>query len=225
MSYLTAILRTLIMYVFLVAVMRLGGKRQIGELQLSELVTALLLSEIATTPIISPELSLLDAMLPILAVILLEIIITFATTKSQGLKKLFDGTPSVVICRGEVDVKEMGKLRMSVEELIAECRQAGIRDLADVEYAVLEENGKFSLFEKAKEGETERGIAHTLVVDGVVSQNGLRLSGYTRELLMKRLKKLRLELGDVFLYTVNDAGEENYIIKRSRSENKKRHQR
>lgn len=212
-SHLTAVLRAGVMYIFLIAVMRLGGKRQIGELQLSELVTALLLSEIATTPIVSPELSLPSAMLPILAVMSLEILVTYATAKSQRLKRLFDGTPSVVIKRGELNEKEMGRLRMSVEELIAECRQAGIRDLADVGYAVLEENGRFSIFEKAAPGETERGIAHALIVDGTISQNGLKLAGYTEKKLLGEIRKRKLELAQIFLYTVNDAGEEHLIIK------------
>lgn len=216
MVYLTVVLRTLIMYIFLIAVMRLGGKRQIGELQLSELVTALLISELATTPLIDPEVALLRAMLPILTVIALEIAITFSTTKSQLLKKIFDGTPSVIIKKGQLDQKEMGRLRMSVEELIGECRQAGIFDISDIEYAVLEENGKLSVLESAKDGEPERGIAHVLIVDGEVSDNGLKSSGITACTLKMRLEKRGLDAAEVFLYTVNDAGEENLIIKQKK---------
>lgn len=201
------------MYIFLIAVMRLGGKRQIGELQLSELVTALLISELATTPIIDPKVTLLYAMLPILTVIVLEIAITFLTTKSQLLKKVFDGTPSVIIKKGQLDQKEMGRLRMSVEELIGECRQAGIFDISDIEYAILEENGKLSVLESAKNGEPERGIAHVLIVDGEVSVNGLKTSGIAASTLKTRLEKRDLDVTDVFLYTVNDAGVENLVIK------------
>lgn len=201
------------MYIFLIAVMRLGGKRQIGELQLSELVTALLISELATTPIIDPKVTLLYAMLPILTVIVLEIAITFLTTKSQLFKKVFDGTPSVIIKKGQLDQKEMGRLRMSVEELIGECRQAGIFDISDIEYAILEENGKLSVLESAKNGEPERGIAHVLIVDGEVSVNGLKTSGITASMLKMRLEKRDLDVADVFLYTVNDAGVENLVIK------------
>lgn len=201
------------MYIFLVVIMRIGGKRQIGELQLSELVTALLLSEIATAPIIDTEKSFLVAVIPICTVIILEIIITFLTTKSSIMKKIFDGSPSIVIEKGKLDQRELGRLRMSVEELIGECRQAGICDMADVEYAVLEENGKFSFFQKTENGEKERGIAHTLIVDGHISENGLRFSGMSEEQLLNELKERKLVLCNVFLYTVNDAGERNILIK------------
>ena len=142
-------LRTVIIYVFLIAVMKIGGKRQIGELQLSELITALLISEIAANPIQTPSTPLLHAVIPVLSVIFLEILLTYATTKSRALKRLLDGTPDVIIEQGKLNIKKLGKLRMTVEELIGECRQAGISDIGDVWYAILEENGKFSFFEKA----------------------------------------------------------------------------
>lgn len=215
MELLPLFYRTVIIYVFLIAVMKIGGKRQIGELQLSELITALLISEIAAYPIITPSATLLHAVIPVLTVIILEITLTFLTTKSRFLKRLLDGAPDVIIAKGVLNIKKLGKLRMTVEELICECRQAGIGDLSEVEYAILEENGKFSFFEKAKKGEKEKGIAHTLISDGEVSAHGLTSAGMTETQLFRLLKQKDLTLSDVFLLTVNDAGD-TYIVKKNK---------
>ena len=205
--------RALLVYGLLVLAMKIGGKRQIGELQLSELVTALLISEVASAPIINLSTPLLHAVIPVVTVILLEIIITFLTTKSRRLKQLFDGSPDIVISRGKLDIDKLGKLRMSVDELIGEARQAGIADLADVEYAVLEENGKFSFFEKAKKGEKEKGIAHTLVVDGVIAPEGIREARMTEGQVRAYIKERRISLDEIFLLTVNDAGDMHLVKK------------
>ena len=209
----TVFYRTVIIYAVLVIVLRLSGKRQIGELQISELITAVLLSEIAASPITTTSHSLLKSVVPIVTLVSLEVLLSFATTKSQMLKKLVDGRPSIIINRGRLDRRELSRLRMSVEELISECRQAGCGDIADIEYAILEENGKLSVFEKAQKGERETGIAHTLVVDGNISETGLIQTGCTREKLLARLKEKGVTLDRVFLYTVNDAGEEHIVKK------------
>ena len=208
-------LRTVIIYAFLIAVMKIGGKRQIGELQLSELITALLISEIAANPIQNPSTPLLHAVIPVLSVIFLEILLTYATTKSRGLKRLLDGTPDVIIDRGKLNIKKLGKLRMTVEELICECRQAGISDIGEVWYAILEENGKFSFFEKAKKGEKEKGIAHTLITDGEISQTGLTAAGMTEAQLNALLTANNLTAKEVFLLTVNDACDTHIVKKPS----------
>ncbi len=210
---LTLLIRTVIIYVFLVVAMRMGGKRQIGELQISELVTALLLSEIAAIPIGHEEIPLTYAVVPILTVICLEIICAFIVTKSQPLKRIFDGSPSVLIRKGRLDKAELGKARMGLEELLSEARLKGVSDISDLEYAILEQNGKLSVFEKAKKGEKETGIAHAIIVDGNISRHGLDCISMTKEELDERIRSKKTELKKVFLYTVNDAGEENWIFK------------
>ena len=208
--------RTVIVYAFLVVAMRVGGKRQIGELQLSELVTALLLSELAVIPIGDESLPLLYAVIPILTVISLEIIITFAVTKSQLLKKLFDGRPSFIIKKGTLDQTELARLRMSVEELIAEARQKDICDLSDIQYAILEQNGKLSVFPKSAP-DAERGSAHALIVDGNISDQNLALAGISRKTLQSALQASRIPLEDVFLFSINDGGEENLLLKSAKN--------
>lgn len=210
---LTVLIRTVIVYVFLILAMRLGGKRQIGELQISELVTALLLSELATIPIGYEDIPLSFAVIPILTVISLEILSAFAVTKSKRLQKLFDGSPSAVISKGKLDIKEMSRLRLGIEDLISEARQKGISDISELEYAILEDNGKLSVFKKAEKGEKETGIAHTVIVDGGSNAFGMECVGMTEESLNERLRSKGVKMKDVFLYTVDDAGGENWILK------------
>lgn len=210
---LNVFIRTVIVYVLLVTVMRIGGKRQIGELQLSELVTALLLSEIAAMPIGHDDIPLAFAVIPVLTVICIELITSFAVTKSKFLKNIFDGNPSFVIRKGKLDISELSKLHMSVTELMSEARLQGISDLSDVEYAILEQNGQLSVFEKAENGETERGIAHAVIVDGCVNEHGINALKISEASLKKRLREKKTELSSVFLYTVNDAGEEYWVFR------------
>lgn len=189
--------------------MRIGGKRQIGELQLSELVTALLLSELAAMPVGHEEIPLTFAVIPISAVICIEIIAAFAVTKSKKLRTLFDGKPSFVIKKGKIDLAEMQSLRMNIDELISEMRQKGVSDVSEVEYAILEGNGELSVFQSSEVG--KKGISHTAVSDGELNEKGIAHLGLTAEDIKSRLKRKGLTVESVFLYTVNDAGDE-YIV-------------
>ena len=144
----TLVIRTIIIYLFLIIAMRIGGKRQIGQMQLSELITALVLSELAISPISHEDTPLLFGIAPIFIVTSLEIICAFLSTKSNAAKRFFDGVPSVIVKRGELDIRELAKNRMGIEEFISETREQGIRDISDIDYAIIEADGRLSVFEK-----------------------------------------------------------------------------
>lgn len=208
---LNILLRTVIVYVLLVIAMRIGGKRQIGELQLSELVSALLLSELAAMPIGHEEIPLTFALIPIITVICIEIITAFAVTKSKTLRKIFDGKPSVIIEKGVLNFEEMERLRLGIEELIVEARLKGVADISELDYAILEDNGELSVFKKS---ETQgNGIAHVIIADGQINVKGLDTVKMTKKALRTQLKAKNVTLGNVFLYTVDDAGKE-FLIKK-----------
>lgn len=198
------------MYIVLVAVMRLMGKRQIGELDLSELVVTLMLSELAVTPISNYNIPLSHAVVPIILLIALEIVTTFLVTKLNPLKSLFSGRPSYLICRGTLDQRELSKLRLSIDELLGEARLKDIADLSEINYAVLESNGQLSVFPK---NAGAQGIAHPIVLDGKISRVNLNRAGRTEAWLFKRLSDSGCELKNVFLFTVDDSGGENLILK------------
>ena len=205
----TLFVRTVITYFFLLIAMRIGGKRQIGEMQLSELVTALLLSDLAVSHISREDTPLLFGLIPIITVICLEIICAFLATKSPLLKRFFDGVPSVIIKKGRLDVSELSKQRMGIEEFISETRQQGVRDLSDIEYAIIEADGNLSVFQKSM---TENGIAHIVIADGALNKHGLSTLALTEEAVKSKLAENSLALKDVFLYTISDGGKETLIL-------------
>ncbi|MBQ4556774.1 MAG: DUF421 domain-containing protein [Clostridia bacterium] len=219
----TSVIRTCIIYILLVLAIRLTGKRQIGELEISELVSTILISEIAAAPVSNQDVPLSFAIIPILLIISLEVIISFLATRSNIMKKIFLGSPSVLIKRGEVQPKELSKARMSLEELLCELRVCGINTIEDVDYAILESNGKLSVTPKAhartvtnadiKLKADETGIAHAVVIDGTIKKEALEGSGKDRGWLDQEIKKAKLKLEDIFLLSIDDA-DNIYIIKR-----------
>lgn len=221
---LTIFIRILLIYLLLLGTIRAMGKRQIGELQISELITTILLSELAAAPITDDQIPLTFAIVPIATLLSLEVIISYAVTKLPALKSIFDGKPSILICRGRLNRSELARSRISLEEFLSQIRLAGIGDLSDVEYAILEQNGQISVIPKRRQSPPdadalqidvdEPGIAHAIVVDGVVSTFDLDLIQRDQKWLISRLRHYSAELKDVFLFTVDDAGKEN-LIRRS----------
>ena len=217
----TVIIRTVIIYLSLLITMRLMGKRQLGELDMSELVITILLSEIASTPITTPETSLLHALIPIAVLVSLEIITSILIIKCPKFKKIFTSRPSILISRGKLDKREMRKVRISLEELISQIRQNGIFDLTEVDYAILEENGKMSIIPKSKNRQpdisdlnlpdNDSGVMHILVSDGIINTHGLKIINKDKKWLHNELSHRGTSLRNVFCMTCNDAGEV-YII-------------
>ena len=205
----TLFIRTIITYFFLLIALRIGGKRQIGEMQLSELITALLLSDLAVSHISREDTPLLFGLIPIATVICLEIICAFSATKNNMLKRFFDGVPSVIIKKGRLDVGELTRQRMGIEEFISEARQQGVRDISDIEYAIIEADGNLSVFQKSV---TENGISHIAIADGCMNEHGLSTLSLTEESVKSKLAGINVSVKDVFLYTVSDSGRETVIL-------------
>ncbi len=220
---LTILLRTVLVYVLLVATMRLMGKRQLGELEVSELVTTLLVSEIASLPIVDKNIPLAYALIPLVTVLSLEVALSMVLIKFPKLKSLASARPSVLIRHGKLDQKEMQRIRISIDELISEVRQAGISSLEDVDYAILEQNGKISILaRKAAQPPTakdlqlsaaESGIVHVLIQDGCVDRYNLELMGLDDEWLAQTLAKKELRTKEVFFLGRDDAGNLYWIKK------------
>ena len=218
------VIRTVIVYFLLLFSIRVMGKRQIGEMQTSEFIITILLSEIAASPVTNRNQSLLHALVPVVVLVALELLVSCLLLRSNLLKRLFYGSPAILI-----DQREMRRQRVEIDELISELRQAGIADPRDVSYAVLEENGKLSVFERAGSpspsdaggssssggapgtnsgggGQKERGIAHVCVIDGTVVEKNLARAGWDKKRLEEELAARSLALAEVYLLTVDDAG-------------------
>ncbi len=217
----TLLFRTIITYILLIGAMRLMGKRQLGELELSEFVITMLLSELASIPIADNTIPLTFSLLPIIVLLSLEVIVSFVAIKNRKMKKIIGGSPSIIINKGKICKSEMEKVRISLDELLAQLRIKDISDISDVEYAILEENGQISVIPKmharnATLGDlniktAEKGITHTIVADGQISDFNLKIIGHNRKWLYSQLKKQKCSLRDIFLLTVDDTGKINLI--------------
>ncbi len=218
----TVLFRTLIIYIILIAVMRLMGKRQIGELQISELVVTFMLSELAAIPISDRDVPVSHALVPIVLLLSLEVIISFAQTKSSILKKMLSGEATAIISHGKLDRNALAKNRIELEEFIGELRICGAFDISDVEYAYLEENGKLSVLLKCSSAPAtpkqlnvqtaEKGSSHAVVIDGKLTEFGLAAAGRDETWLNKFLNEQKVEIDRVFLLTVDDVGGVNLLV-------------
>ena len=213
----TILIRTAMIYVILLIAMRMMGKRQLGELEIPELVTTLLISEIASLPIADRSIPVMHALIPLVTILTIEMILSVILLKFPALKSLASTRPSVLIRHGKLDQREMRRVRISLDELISEIRQSGICSLGDVDYAILEQNGKLSLILKRRcspptledlhIATRETGIFHALIADGRIDGHNLKLLGYDRAWLAAYLNSRGKNAADLFFLGINDGGE------------------
>ncbi len=213
----TLLVRTVIVYLLLTLSMRIMGKRQLGEMEISDLITTLLFSEIAAVPVVDQSIPLFHAIIPILILISFEIIIPFAIGKSRKVKKLVEGRPSYLIYKGELRLSEIKKNRVSLDEIMCELRNQGYFDLSDVDYALLEPNGQLSVLPKSND-ETLRnvgGMMHCLVINGEIVRFNLSLVGVDENWVNKTVSAMGARLSDVSLLGIDDNGCVIYAISKN----------
>ena len=217
------LIRTLIVYFSLILTMRLMGKRQIGELEVTDLVTTLLLSEIASLPITNREIPIAYAIIPMVTLLTLEICSSVILVRLPRLRSLVSSRPSVIIRNGILDQKVLSGLRISIDELMSEVRQQGLSDLAQVECAILEKNGKLTVLPKpafspptAKDlglNPPRDGLMHVVFRNGSISREGLELINKNRNWLEAELQKKNLHLDDLFCVMANEDGNLYWILR------------
>ncbi len=204
----TVLIRTLIIYLVFIITIRLMGKRQVGELEISELVITFMISELATMPIQNPTIPLSYAVIPIIVLVVGEIVFSFLITKSKLLKKLIVGNPSYIIKKGKLNQGELSRLRMGLSELLYELRLKDIDDISNVDYAILEENGKLSVFEKDKSK-----LSHAIIIDGDIVKSNLELICKDEEWVLSYLERHKIDLKNVFLLCASEDLSINIIMK------------
>lgn len=204
---LVILLRTLMIYGFLILIMRFMGKRQLGELEITDLVTTLLISEIASLPLTEEDIPLHHALLPILIIAGLEVGMSALLLKRPIFKRLLIPRPTILMSHGVPDRKAMKKARLSCEELLSQLRLKGVNDPQNVEYAVMESNGQISVIQSESDGgsATLTGVMRLIISDGWVNRDNLRLIGRDTDWLEKYLKKRGLHARDVFML-LSDGG-------------------
>ena len=216
-----SVVRTVILYLLLTAAVRIMGKRQIGELQPSELVVTLLLSDLAAVPMQENGLPLLNGVLPILVLVALELILSGLMLKFPAVGRLIGGTPQAVIRDGKINVAVMRRLRMTVDDLTEALRQQSIFDLSHVQYAIVETGGQISAYlyprhQPATAADTgaekpDEGIPIVVISDGQLCDWGLQLCGLSEAQVDDILRRHRCTQQDVFLLTATKTGQ-HYLV-------------
>ncbi len=216
---LIVILRTLILYTTVVFCLRIMGKRQIGELQPSELVVAIMISDVATVPIEGLDVPLLSGIIPVLTLLLAEVITSYISLKSHRFRRFIMGEPSIVVYNGVVCEKELERQRFNLNDLLEELRLLGLFDISDVYIAVLETSGKLSVVPKTSarsvtiedmnlKNVRHEGLPCTVIMDGKFNHAEVKRSGHDKDYIIKVLKNRGVKSPkDVFIASIDGEGE------------------
>lgn len=218
---LIAIIRTLLLYVFVIFAVRIMGKRQISDLTPTELVITLIISDIAAIPMENTSQPLLSGIIPVAILIACEIVASMIMLKSSKFRKLVCGSPVMVIEDGKILQEAMRKLRMTTEDLCIQLRQQDVFSLEDVQYCIVETNGKISVLQKPEKRTPnaeelgvnieDSGIEAVVISDGVYLDNSIELCGFTKDKIDEILVENGVSLDEVFIMTGNRTGEYNII--------------
>ena len=208
-------IRTVIIYLVLIAAMRIMGKRQLGELQPVELVVTLLISDLAAVPMQESGMPLMVGLIPIFILVALELLLSGLMLKLPWFSRLISGNPIVLVDNGKLIQKSLKQLRLTLDDLMETLRQQNVFDIRDVQYAIAETNGKISVFPvPAKQPTTcgdigavppDDGMPLVVITDGEFSQWAIDLCDLTQEWIDGALKSNNCRREDVFLMTVNKA--------------------
>ena len=203
MDYFVVLYRSMLFYVLITIIYRFMGKREIGQLGIVDLIVSILIAELAAISIDNREESVFLSILPISL-----LAITYISLKSPKIRNLFDGNPSVIINKGQLNFKEMVKQRYNLEDLLTQLREKQIKSIEDVDYAVLETSGKLSVFRR--QNKKIGSYPLPLILDGVIDMDTLKQIKKNRLWLFNKLKNDGIELENIFyaFYKNNDL----YII-------------
>lgn len=209
-EFLIVLFRTVFFYFFVMTMYRIMGKREVGQLGVVDLIVSILIAELVAISIENTSDSIFMTIIPIGLLVVLEIALAKLALKSKKVRTFFGGKPSIIIDRGKVDYKEMVKQRYTMDDLLFELRQKSIKSLENVEYALLEPNGKLSIFEKKL---FDKNCPMPLIVDGEIQTSTLKLIKKSKMWLKENLRKQNLCPSDVFYCFYK--GYTLYIVKKN----------
>ena len=204
--YINIILKTAFLYFFIILSYRIMGKKEVGQLGIIDLIVSILIAELAAMSIEETERSILISVIPIVVLVVIQITLSYITLKNSKIRKIIDGNPRVIIKNGKISFSEMEKLRYSLDDLMSQLREQGIRSLEEVQYAVLENNGKLSIFDK------EDIYPLPIIIDGVIDYEVIKDMGKNVAWVKNILNQKNIELQNVF-YAFHAKGK-TFIIKK-----------
>lgn len=216
-------LRSVLLYALVIFAVRFMGKRQIGELQPSELVITILVSNIATLPIEDTTIPMITGVIPILVLVSLDVMMSGATLKFRRLRRIISGSPKIIVRDGVIDQKQMKDLRFSVDDLMESLHEYQIFDVSEVQFAIVETTGKISVYQKFPNRSLTPEMVQLqgksqdppsiIISDGVLIENALPAAKVGQGWVESVLKEKQLRLAEVFLMTVSADGTYQVIEK------------
>ncbi|MEG2028918.1 MAG: DUF421 domain-containing protein [Bacilli bacterium] len=204
--YFILIIKTIILYFFIMIVYRIMGKKEVGQLSIVDLIVTILIAELAAMSIEESSSSIFISIVPIIVLVIIQILLSFISLKNKNVRDFIDGKPSIIIKNGKIIFSTMTQLRYSLDDLILQLREKQVSSIEDVKYAILENNGKLSVFDKTS------SYPMPIILDGVIDKNVLNDINKTVKWVYQILKEKNIKLEDVF-YAFYAKGN-TFIIKR-----------
>lgn len=205
--YFEIIFKTALLYFIIILAYRIMGKKEVGELSIIDLIVSLLIAELAAISIEDIEVSVFRSIVPIAVLVVIQVLLSYISLKNTKFRKSVEGNPTVIIKEGKIKFNEMSKLRYSLDDLITQLREQGIKSIEEVSYAVLENDGKLSVFQNTND------YPMPIIMDGIINKEVLKDMKKSPEWVMKILKNKGLNLEDVF-YAFHTK-EKTFIIKKN----------
>ena len=205
--------RAIFLYIIVLIVMRLMGKREIGQLQPFELAISIMIADLASIPMTESGVPISNGIIPILGLLVMHLLISLINLKSLKAREIICGKPRILIYRGKIDEKALKKERFTINELQERLRKSNVMYLGDVEYAILETSGDLSVIQKPGKRNTipedfnitpeYEGISYDLVIDGKIMSDNLRKIGKNYNWLKKQVEKFNIEPEEALVVTID----------------------
>lgn len=190
--YLMSILKTSVLYIFIIFVYRIMGKKEVGELSIVDLIVTILIAELAALTIEDSKSSILVSIVPIVVLVVFQMVFSYISLKNVKIRNFVEGKPTTIIKNGKIVFSAMSKLRYSLDDLIMQLREQSVKSIEEVDYAVLENDGKLSIFQNCSE------YPMPVIIDGIIDYDVLEAIKKDDKWLMKIIKMKRLNLNDIF---------------------------
>ena len=209
MEFIVIICRTIFFYFFIFIIYRIMGKREVGQLGIIDLIVSILIAELAVICIENFDKTIWYSIIPIITLTILQIILAYLTLKLPKFRNFLDGKPSVIIKNGKVNYKEMMRQKYNLDDLLVQMRDKGYKSIEEIEYAILENNGTLSVFDKQK----DKNLPLPLILDSNIEEETLRLINKDKKWVYNLLDKKNVLLDEIFYAFYKDKN--IFIIKKS----------
>ncbi len=196
MKYIIIFFRSVFFYALITIIYRIMGKREIGELSIMDFIVSIFITDLVVMSIENYNESIWISLIPIIILTIIQMSFSYLSLKSKSVKNIVDGKPSLIINKGKVNFEEMKKQRYNIDDLLSQLRESSVKSIDEVDYAILETNGKLSVF--LYNDDKKRTYPLPLILDGEIEIDTLKQIGKNENWLEKELQKRRINIEDIF---------------------------